>query len=112
MDAQIASASAKKPDDKRVHPQGIALTPNTILTSVATAMLLWVGYSMHNVKVDVAVLKSNMTTLLSREARIERLEKWQRDWPQTGRLQEDVRQNARLDQMDKQIEELRMKGPQ
>ena len=38
--------------------------------------------------------------------RVEQLETWTRDWPQTGELKVDVRQNEKLKQHEKQLAEI------
>ncbi len=60
--------------------------------------------------VRLSVLETKMDLMLNREKRIDALEKWQREWPQTGRLQEDVRQNSRLDVLETRLKEMRKGG--
>jgi len=99
-----ASTGGQKVNGKEQH--GVTVNPTTILTGIATALILWVGYSMQNVKLDVAVLKQNVATLLSREGRLIALEKWQADWPRNGLLQADVMQNAKLAQLERELKSM------
>ena len=82
----------------------------SLVSVVITGLVMaWIS-STQDTTTDVTTLKPQIEQLQADIQRIDRVNErqdvWQAEWPRTGQLSGDVRQDARLDFLNDQIEDL------